>query len=448
MKTRLSGALGEAGAAELAGAFIEDTCGLVSAARDVTPILVLDGAMGALSGLPSAVQVWEQGSGDLGARLERALCRALMSHDAVIALGADSPGLPAELLTQVRHALKLTEAAMGPAEDGGFYALGLRRCPKELFRGLPWSRPDTGTAMLSRLRQAGLQPRVTDTWFDIDTPADLSRLEALLSRRALFAARTRACLQTLQRRPSPDERISVSVIIPTWNESARIERRLEELRQLRQCSGEAFIRDVCVADGGSTDGTRALSRGFTGVRVLDGARGRAKQMNAGARFAAGDVLLFLHADVSLPEDALEQVARALSGPSVVAGAFRTRTVADLPPAGPGRGSSRLFRRALFLADIRSRYSRRPYGDQALFVRGAVFRHLGGFPDQALMEDLEMSRKLAREGRIHTARSCVRVSGRRFLERPLFYTFLVNVYPMLYALGVPPERLAVLYGNPR
>jgi cellulose synthase/poly-beta-1,6-N-acetylglucosamine synthase-like glycosyltransferase len=163
-------------------------------------------------------------------------------------------------------------------------------------------------------------------------------------------------------------------------------------------------------------------------------------MNAGARAAKGDVLVFLHADVRLPEDAPTRIADALADPSVVAGAFRTWTV-------PDAGRSWLAP-LLHLADLRSRYSRRPYGDQALFVRADAFRCAGGFPDQPLMEDLELSRRLARLGRIRVVRSRVAVSGRRFLARPIYYTLAVNVFPALYALGVAPATLKRLYGDPR
>jgi hypothetical protein len=103
---------------------------------------------------------------------------------------------------------------------------------------------------------------------------------------------------------------------------------------------------------------------------------------------------------------------------------------------------------LHLADVRSRYTRLPYGDQALFVRADAFRAAGGFPAQPLMEDLELARRLWRLGRIRTARACVRVSGRRFLARPLFYAALANVFPLLYRAGVRPETLARLWQHVR
>lgn len=163
-------------------------------------------------------------------------------------------------------------------------------------------------------------------------------------------------------------------------------------------------------------------------------------MNAGAAVASGEVVLFQHADVALPADALRRIREALADPAVVAGAFRVRTIADDGPNWLGP--------LLRLADRRSRRTRLPYGDQALFVRRAVFEAVGGFPPQPIMEDLELARRLWRRGRIVTVPAEVRVSGRRFLTRPVRAVLTMRVLPWLYRAGVSPERLARLYGSPR
>lgn len=226
----------------------------------------------------------------------------------------------------------------------------------------------------------------------------------------------------------------LSVVIPVLDEELRIGERLAELGRT------AGIAEVIVVDGGSRDRTADITRSFPGVRLVRAARGRGSQMNAGARVASGDVLLFLHADVALPPDASTWVERVLADPAVVAGAFRTWTVVDT-------GRSWLAP-LLHLADLRSRYTRFPYGDQALFVRRAVFERVGGFPDQPLMEDWELSRRLRRIGRIATAPAVVRVSGRRFVSRPIRSAILMRLFPLLYRLGVPPRLLARIYGSPR
>ena len=158
--------------------------------------------------------------------------------------------------------------------------------------------------------------------------------------------------------------LRISVVIPVLDEAAQIGVRLSEIAQF------AF-HEVIVVDGGSIDETRAIVRRFPGVVFVEAASGRARQMNEGARRATGDVLLFLHADVSLPTDAASHMRRTLAQPDTVAGAFRTWTVAD------GAGPRPWWSPFLHLADLRSRYSQLPYGDQALFLRREVFQSAGG-----------------------------------------------------------------------
>lgn len=228
--------------------------------------------------------------------------------------------------------------------------------------------------------------------------------------------------------------LGVSVVIPTLDEEARIGPLLEELGRL------AGIDEVIVVDGGSRDRTGEIVRALRWPRLLVVGRGRGLQLNAGAAAARSEVVLFLHADVHLPDDAMLHVAAALADPGVVAGAFRTWTVADA-------GTS-VLAPLLHLADLRSRWTGLPYGDQAIFVRSDVLRAIGGVPELPLLEDLELSRRLRRRGRIHTCRASVTVSGRRFLARPVWYTLLVNVIPLLARLGMSSARLAKLYGSPR
>jgi len=227
---------------------------------------------------------------------------------------------------------------------------------------------------------------------------------------------------------------TIAVVLPALNEARRIARRLEEH------AAAGWAREIIVVDGGSEDDTTDLARAFTGVRVVAAARGRGPQMNAGAALATSDVVLFQHVDVALPPDAPNHVARALGDAGVVAGAFRIRTVADA-------GRNRLGP-LLRLADRRARRTRHPYGDQALFVRRNVFFDVGGFPDQPLMEDVEIARRLWRRGRIVTVDAEVLVSARRFLARPLRSVVAMHLFPSLYRAGVSPTWLARLYGAPR
>jgi rSAM/selenodomain-associated transferase 2 len=225
-----------------------------------------------------------------------------------------------------------------------------------------------------------------------------------------------------------------AVVIPVLDEEARIGRRLAELASQRG------VIETVVVDGGSRDRTREVARAVPGVRVIEAARGRGPQQNAGVRATSAEVILFLHADVELPPDAGRWIAAALADEGVVGGAFRIRTVADAGRNWLGP--------LLRIADLRSRVTRYPYGDQAVFVRRAAFEQVGGFPDQPLFEDVELARRLRRIGQLRTVPAYVRASGRRLLTRPVRAVLAMNLFPTLYRLGMSPETLARLYGAPR
>jgi rSAM/selenodomain-associated transferase 1 len=204
-KTRLIPAVGEVGAATLAGAFFADTWEAVSALRWLRPVLAtteLPGP-GASLGPAGAVwrqgEVWLQGEGDLGARLERILTRALARGPWALALGADSPGLPLQRLEEARAALATHDAVLGPADDGGYYLLGLTRCPQGLLAGLPWSAPTTLAATRARLEERGLTVALLPPWLDVDVPEDLARLAGLLLRGEAHAPHTARVLASLGR---------------------------------------------------------------------------------------------------------------------------------------------------------------------------------------------------------------------------------------------------------
>jgi rSAM/selenodomain-associated transferase 2 len=217
----------------------------------------------------------------------------------------------------------------------------------------------------------------------------------------------------------------LSIVVPVLREADNLARLLPALR------AEAPGAEIIVADAGSDDGSREVAARVAGVTVLACERGRARQMNAGARAARGDVLLFLHADTALPAGFEAAIARALADPAVVAGRFDLRLD---NPRWP-------FRLIASLMNLRSRLSGISTGDQALFVRREVFAALGGFPDIPLMEDVEITRRLKRRGRQAALRERVTTSARKWEREGVARTIgLMWTLRLLYACGMSPARL--------
>jgi rSAM/selenodomain-associated transferase 2 len=225
--------------------------------------------------------------------------------------------------------------------------------------------------------------------------------------------------------------MSLSVIVPALNEEQGIG---ETLRRARQPG----VREIIVVDGGSVDSTRAVAHEIADV-VLSAPRGRAAQMNAGAARAAGDILLFLHADTLVPEGFAQAIAAACREPGVVGGRFDVTLV----PASP------LLRLTGELMNWRSRLSRIATGDQGIFIRRDVFTRLGGYADIPLMEDIDLSRRMKRAGRIACLPQRVTTSARRWQTRGTARTILLMwSLRALYFFGVPPARLRRLYDDAR
>ncbi len=180
VKTRLIPALGAQSAASLAGAMLLDTWHTVEACPGVRPVLATTRAGEFPMRVPPE-DVWLQGEGDLGARIERIFERALAASPAALAIGADSPALTAAHIAAALELLATSDAVMGPSTDGGFYLLGLGRCPAGLFNRLPWSTAGTAQALTQRLQEHGFTRAELETLFDVDSPADFRHLEEHLA---------------------------------------------------------------------------------------------------------------------------------------------------------------------------------------------------------------------------------------------------------------------------
>jgi uncharacterized protein len=199
VKTRLAEALGDEAAAALARAFFVDTWRSATSCAWARAVLATTDTE-APEWKDFDATIWPQGGGDLGHRLERVLRRALRSAPFALAIGTDAPGLPTQLLDAAHRTLGTADAVIGPCEDGGFYLIGLRRCPPGLLAGLPWSAEDTFVRTIARLREHGLTVEVLSPWFDVDRAEDLSCVRALLSRGEIGAPETARALRLIAAR--------------------------------------------------------------------------------------------------------------------------------------------------------------------------------------------------------------------------------------------------------
>lgn len=225
----------------------------------------------------------------------------------------------------------------------------------------------------------------------------------------------------------------ISVVVPTLDEEDRVEAALRSARG-------AFGPDaeLIVVDGGSRDATRSRARPL--ARVLEAEPGRGGQLDAGARAAVGEILVFLHADTRLSPEAAGPLSRLLAEPGVAGGCFRFGV------APPPRGLSR-WRWLEAAVRLRTRLFRTATGDQALFATREAYRSSGGFPPWPLFEDVEFVRRLRDVGHFRVLPVEARTSRRRW-ERAGFWR-TVGTHWLLrgaYAAGVGPERLARWYAR--
>jgi rSAM/selenodomain-associated transferase 2 len=313
-----------------------------------------------------------------------------------------------DLLADAFEKLSSNSVVLGPATDGGYYLIGLARYIPELFLGVTWGTDRVLSESLKILGGLNLTPALLPPLDDIDRPEDLPVWERI----------ARAEDGDLQR---------VSVIIPTLDESGGILPTLESVVR-----GSPL--EMLVVDGGSSDGTPELAQ-KTGATVLRSKPSRARQMNAGAAMANGNVLLFLHADTILPQGWTSVVSRVMQNTQVAAGAFGFLVAEDFP----GR---RMLERAV---NWRSRRFQMPYGDQALFLRRSLFEEIGGFANLPIMEDYELVRRLHRHGRIIMSSLPAITSGRRWRRYGLIRVTLKNQLMIAgFRLGLQPQTLARFY----
>ncbi len=420
-KTRIIPALGVEGAADLQRAMTERLMANVAALKVRRPWAVeirFDG--GSLermrSWLGPAYAYRRQGEGNIGQRMQKALRDGFQNGStAVVIVGCDIPEITSVIIEGAFEALKHNKLVLGPAGDGGYYLIGLHKAAEslafpELFKSISWGTHLVLSQTIAAADRLGIDYALLETLSDVDRPADL-----------------RIWNRARQSESVPGRQPRLSIIIPTLNEAAEIERSFSGL-------SESANVEIIVVDGGSSDGTAEKARDL-GARVLRTAASKAGQMNAGAASARGEVLLFLHADTCLPKQFAQKVLATVKRYGVSAGAFRL----GIDSRHPGL---RVIERA---ANWRARLLQMPYGDQALFVSRQLFFEIGGFADYPIMEDVELVRRLKKMGKIAILPDSVSTSPRRWQNLGVFKTWLLNqVILLAYFIGIPPRRLADWY----
>ena len=227
------------------------------------------------------------------------------------------------------------------------------------------------------------------------------------------------------------KQVTFSIIVPALHESDKINSLVEHLEGLER-SRDA---EIIVVDG-NPDGHTIQAIGSDRVKKLVAPKGRARQMNAGASEARGEILVFLHADTELPRNALRKIHSAMAQKGYVGGAFELNFNSE----------KMRFRILARLASLRCRLTRIPYGDQAIFIKSGYFNSLGGYRDIPLMEDVELMRRIKRRG----GKTCilperVKTSPRRWEQEGFVYVNVRNAFLFFsYILGVSPEKLASFY----
>ncbi|MEK6678900.1 MAG: TIGR04283 family arsenosugar biosynthesis glycosyltransferase [Nitrospirota bacterium] len=220
----------------------------------------------------------------------------------------------------------------------------------------------------------------------------------------------------------------ISIIIPVLNEEKNISAALENIERL---DGE---KEVIIVDGGSIDNTVEIVK-KKGVMLLSSQKGRGCQMNKGAEIANGDTLLFLHADTTLPENALLEIERVMKVNEVIGGRFDVRFDDD----------RFVFKLIAFLMNWRSRLTSIFTGDQAIFIRKSVFKDIGGYLEIPLMEDIALSKKMKRTGRVACLGDSTITSARKWKEEGIIKTILLMWFlRLLYFFKISPIFLSKIY----
>lgn len=223
--------------------------------------------------------------------------------------------------------------------------------------------------------------------------------------------------------------MKISVVIPTLNEESCIEKTLQSIT--KQDDGYEFY----VVDGGSSDNTVTIAKRYT--TVINSQRGRAIQMNTGAKACNGDILLFLHADTILPDNAFREIRKRMKDDTVAGGSFYIAFDSD----------NFILKGVSFVTRFNFRLFH--FGDQGIFVRRTVFQTLQGYKEMPIMEDYDFYKRLGGQGKVILIRRPVISSARRFIKKGVIKQLLINkIIVLAYWAGVNVQTVKRFYDDTR
>lgn len=361
----------------------------------------------------------------LGERMEHGLRHVLeQGYQSCVLIGADIPEIQSSDLGQAFTALKTNDVVFGPTADGGYYLVGMNRLHSEVFSGQSYGHGSVLADTIRALRETKLSVSSIRMLHDLDTREDLCDYrERMRGIPALQKTETGKYLM---------KKLRISIIVPVYNEEKTIEAMIAQLGPLqRSC-------EILLVDGGSTDRTLELIP--SEFRVLHSAKGRANQMNLGARESQGDVLFFLHCDSELPRRPLAEIWYVMK--DYRAGCF-----------GIAFHSKHFFMwTCRVISNHRIKDRKVMFGDQGIFVTRELFFQAGGFPNLPIMEDYQFSLTLKEMGvKLGIAKHRIYTSDRRFPKKTipmLRLMWKMNRLRKMYRDGVAVERIAEMYRDVR
>lgn len=405
---------------------IKNTCKDVSA--DVFVCYTPEGEEGFLYPLlgKEAVYFPQKGEG-LGERMYCAIETVLQKgYEACVLIGTDVPEIRAKHLADA-FAMLATESkdvVFGPTEDGGYYLVGMKKPYREVFERQTYGYGNVLENTIRRLEERKFRTGCIEQLQDMDTREDLQGYrERMRQNKELQRTETGRYLMRISR---------ISVIVPVYNEEKTIVQMQEQLRSCRhQC-------EILFVDGGSTDRTLELIE--PGFRVVKSKKGRANQMNAGAKESNGDILFFLHCDSELPKHFLAEIRYVMK--DYRAGCF-----------GIAFHSRNFFMwTCRVISNHRVKDRKVMFGDQGIFIDRELFYEVGMFPELPIMEDYQFSLTL-KEKKVGLGMTTQRIytSDRRFPKGnipKLRVMWKMNRLRKMYRDGVAIEKIAQMYREVR